>query len=74
MAAQRFRCMDKQCDRYARMTVEDAEGERVRPRNSAGETGRESFFTGQDHRARGVPDRTVISSESRSLTGTPRGG
>jgi hypothetical protein len=26
---------------------------------------------GQDHRARGVPDRTVMSGESRSLTGTP---
>ena len=30
MPAQRFRCMDKQCDRYARVTIEDAEGERAR--------------------------------------------
>ena len=30
MTAQRFRCMEKQCDRYARVTVEDAEGERAR--------------------------------------------
>lgn len=30
MAAQRFRCMGNQCDRYARVTVEDAVGERVR--------------------------------------------
>ena len=30
MTAQRFRCMDAQCDRYARVTVEDAQGERGR--------------------------------------------
>ncbi len=30
MPASRFRCMDRQCDRYARVTVEDAEGERAR--------------------------------------------
>jgi hypothetical protein len=30
MTAQRFRCMDNQCDRYARVTIEDAEGERTR--------------------------------------------
>ena len=30
MAAPRFRCMDSQCDRYARVTIQDAEGERVR--------------------------------------------
>ena len=30
MAAKRFRCMDGQCDRYARVTVQDAEGERAR--------------------------------------------
>jgi hypothetical protein len=30
MAAQRFWCMDRQCDRYARVTVEDAEDERAR--------------------------------------------
>jgi hypothetical protein len=34
-------------------------------------TGRDSSRTGQDHRARDVPDRTVICGESRSLTGTP---
>jgi hypothetical protein len=30
MAAPRFRCMNKQCDRYARVTVEDAVGEHAR--------------------------------------------
>jgi hypothetical protein len=30
MTAQRFRCMDAQCNRYARVTVEDAQGERGR--------------------------------------------
>jgi hypothetical protein len=30
MTAQRFQCMDGHCDRYARVTVEDAEGERAR--------------------------------------------
>ena len=30
MTAQRFRCMDGQCSRYARVTVEDARGERGR--------------------------------------------
>ena len=30
MTAQRFRCMDGQCNRYARVTVEDAQGERGR--------------------------------------------
>jgi hypothetical protein len=30
MPAQRFRCMEKGCGRYARVTVEDAEGERAR--------------------------------------------
>ena len=30
MAAQRFRCMERECDRYARVSIEDAEGQRVR--------------------------------------------
>lgn len=30
MPAQRYQCMDKQCSRYARVTLEDAEGERAR--------------------------------------------
>ena len=30
MAAGRFRCMDSECGRYARVTIEDAEGERGR--------------------------------------------
>jgi hypothetical protein len=30
MTAQRFQCMDRQCSRYARVTIEDAHGERVR--------------------------------------------
>jgi hypothetical protein len=30
MTAQRFQCIDTRCDRYARVTVEDAEGERAR--------------------------------------------
>ena len=30
MAAQRFRCMEGRCDRYARVTIEDAEGQRAR--------------------------------------------
>ena len=30
MAAQPFRCMDEQCGQYARVTIEDAGGERAR--------------------------------------------
>jgi len=30
MAAQRFRCMEGECDRYARVSIEDAEGQRAR--------------------------------------------
>jgi hypothetical protein len=30
MTAQRFPCIDAQCNRYARVTVEDAQGERGR--------------------------------------------
>jgi hypothetical protein len=30
MAAQRFRCMEAECDRYARVSVEDEEGQRAR--------------------------------------------
>jgi hypothetical protein len=30
MTAQRFQCMDRQCSRYARVTIEDAHGERAR--------------------------------------------
>jgi hypothetical protein len=30
MAAQRFRCMEDECDRYARVSIKDAEGQRAR--------------------------------------------
>jgi hypothetical protein len=30
MAGQRFRCMEGKCDRYARVTIQDAEGQRDR--------------------------------------------
>jgi hypothetical protein len=30
MAAQRFQCMEGECDRYARVTIEDAQGQRAR--------------------------------------------
>jgi hypothetical protein len=30
MAAQRFRCMEGECDRYARVSIEDAQGQRAR--------------------------------------------
>jgi len=30
MTAQRFQCIDRQCNRYARVTVEDAQSERGR--------------------------------------------
>ena len=30
MAAQRFRCMEEECGRYARVSIEDAEGQRAR--------------------------------------------
>jgi hypothetical protein len=30
MAAQRLRCMEGECDRYARVSIEDAERQRVR--------------------------------------------
>lgn len=30
MAANRFRCMEERCDRYARVSVEDAEGQFAR--------------------------------------------
>ena len=30
MAAQRFRCMEAECDRYARVGIEDAHGQRAR--------------------------------------------